>query len=1265
MTLLDGVWLWLCLIGLPVGLAISVLLLGLIDQRWIRRSIQLALVLSLAAHVAFIVYAYRTEVFDSTSIQTQEKQSTQKKKKIKVRPRKIETFHWQEINEVETREPELKEVEPEREQVEVAPERPQPTPVEKPVERVQPNVYERKQSQRSTPRQGVSLSKLSRSENSAASQSSTLAEQVARQPSSAGPPATLKAQETQATKSNSSQATPRRAERNELAKTAPAEPPFDSPTQNSSVKSARRQQVNQNQPRQELPDVSQQRQLAKSDPNARSPVQRQLPPTATPQRLATTTQEPQPHLTPEPTLSPAIAVQAERQRPTPTRQERAVRSTPDVVPGIVQQTPRVSARTEQQSQPSVEQNPNTTAAPRRAFLVTQTPVSPSPAERPSKPMIAKNQPSRLSGPGTLSVDKSTAGIAGVGKSMNLDKTQVTGERPSWQASNSADRRQSTRNAQPDLAMSPSQKSAIARSVASPNRTPGSTRRATVDSRAKFAAMKEKSEFDASSSATLVDASSDVRRGEVSASKGSAQIDVGPEKLVSGQQTGRASGGGQPQPNFVMGSASGRSNERSNVEPTLAANTKAETIGAPLDPGSSEPSYATSDPDSLSVTRSDSGGPSAAGMVPNLVSVIERDGPDGADVTGELSRRTQQGDPGTPSNAIVNGVAASGRRSSMTTPGAPASANIEIELSSSPTNSNDSNDNGDPAERLAQELGQGEAVEQSLTSLDPAKRNETVERTRSNGDTSLPGASEDQADLEVANNGSGRRRQRSAIDTQGPAVDIDNELASNSPRRGPSLGALPRSSGPIELPPSNETTNVAFDPSMTAEVGLRGPGDVGPTERKSGGGLTVDLDVPAGPSGLGEIVETQVGINDRRAREDEGPLQAFADSRFTRSNPGGAPTFNTAAVMSADAFRARSPLPLKQGGSPQTEQAIELGLEFLQRYQMADGRWTLTQFGTGNGDAQDERAAFSSDAAATGLAVIAFQGAGYNHREYKYAETIHRGINWLVEHQDDDGGLFVEADDESNKYCRLYTHGIAALALCEAYGMTQDPDLRVPAQQAIRYIEATQDKKRGGWRYTPGYTSDTSVTGWMMMALKSGELAGLHVSEGTYDGIRRWLDVSVVKGSPHLFRYNPYASAAPTQVHGRSESRSMTAVGLLLRLYFGANRDDGTFQKGADYLLGQMPSDNSQVLRDTYYWYYATQILRHMGGEHWDRWSRRLHTLLRSSQVKNGEFAGSWDPLRPVPDRWGGQAGRIYLTTMNLLSLEVDYRLLPLYDETVK
>jgi hypothetical protein len=119
----------------------------------------------------------------------------------------------------------------------------------------------------------------------------------------------------------------------------------------------------------------------------------------------------------------------------------------------------------------------------------------------------------------------------------------------------------------------------------------------------------------------------------------------------------------------------------------------------------------------------------------------------------------------------------------------------------------------------------------------------------------------------------------------------------------------------------------------------------------------------------------------------------------------------------------------------------------------------------------------------------------------------------------------------------------------------------------------------------------------------------------------------------------------------------------MRLYTGWERTDPRTLAAADYLLSQqMPGDRTSIERDTYYWYYATQVLRHVGGERWERWNAQLHPLLIRTQVKAGELSGSWHPYEPVPDRWGPAAGRLYVTTMNLLSLEVNYRLLPLYEQ---
>jgi hypothetical protein len=440
-----------------------------------------------------------------------------------------------------------------------------------------------------------------------------------------------------------------------------------------------------------------------------------------------------------------------------------------------------------------------------------------------------------------------------------------------------------------------------------------------------------------------------------------------------------------------------------------------------------------------------------------------------------------------------------------------------------------------------------------------------------------------------------------------------------------------------------------------------------TRRQTDARLPVRIAAPQGIGGVATEVTPDVGTPSRRARQDSQVVPATA--RLPARTSGGPPSINGRTREPAEAFARRGGRLHNHGkvsGEPseQTEAAIELGLMFLAKHQMPDGSWSL-HFAPQGDDNPDEPPLFRAETAATGLALLSFLGAGYDHYGGQYAEVVQRALNNLILHQQPDGDLYRPEDDESNRSALLYSHGIAAIALCEAYGMTGDKALAGPAQKAINFIVAAQDSTRGGWRYIPGSGSDTSVSGWQLMALKSGQLAGLDVPRAAYDKVGRWLDRAQVTGSQYV--YNPTAPDTSAQRHGRQPTQAMTAVGLLMRLYTGLNREDEHLIEGAEYLLGRLPENGSATRpeRDTYYWYYATQVMFHMRGKYWRAWNDRLHPLLVSEQVQSGPLAGSWDPRRPLPDRWGPHAGRLYVTTLNLLSLEVYYRHLPLYESTAK
>jgi hypothetical protein len=347
--------------------------------------------------------------------------------------------------------------------------------------------------------------------------------------------------------------------------------------------------------------------------------------------------------------------------------------------------------------------------------------------------------------------------------------------------------------------------------------------------------------------------------------------------------------------------------------------------------------------------------------------------------------------------------------------------------------------------------------------------------------------------------------------------------------------------------------------------------------------------------------------------------------------------------------ARAAMVGGYGGTKASERAVAAALNWFARHQNADGGWSVNGFIQNcNGDpCTGPGTADRADSAATAMALLPFLAAGQTHfTKGPYRDTIAKGIGWLISHQKQDGDL----RDGGN----MYSHGLAAITLCEATALTKDKDSRVhlAAQGAIAFIVRAQYES-GGWHYTarsepdePPF-GDTSVVGWQVMALKSAQMAGLEVPESTIAGSHKWLKATAVGKYGGQFSYQPNTGA----------TASMTSVGLLCTQYLGAKRDSPSIQEGMAYLLAHLPDPQQP---NCYYWYYATQVMHNLPGPAWDTWNRQMRRVLIDSQIKKGCAEGSWDPLRPIADQWGEPGGRIMVTSLSCLTLEVYYRYLPLY-----
>jgi hypothetical protein len=240
------------------------------------------------------------------------------------------------------------------------------------------------------------------------------------------------------------------------------------------------------------------------------------------------------------------------------------------------------------------------------------------------------------------------------------------------------------------------------------------------------------------------------------------------------------------------------------------------------------------------------------------------------------------------------------------------------------------------------------------------------------------------------------------------------------------------------------------------------------------------------------------------------------------------------------------------------------------------------------------------------------------------------------------GYFVT---DANPHQTLYAQAQATIALCELYGMTKDPEFKEPAQRALKFALYAQSRE-GGWRYTPKVDSDTSVTGWYVMALQSGLMAGLEVDSPSLDNIMRFLDSVAAEGGSR-YRYQP----------GREPTPTMTAEGLLCRQYLGWKHDDPRMLAGMEYVLANPIDYNHPEGENVYYWYYATQAAHHMDGDHWNRWNAVMRQAVPANQIKTGPEKGSW---ARGSNTWNAHGGRLYVTCLSIYMLEVYYRHLPIY-----
>jgi hypothetical protein len=324
-------------------------------------------------------------------------------------------------------------------------------------------------------------------------------------------------------------------------------------------------------------------------------------------------------------------------------------------------------------------------------------------------------------------------------------------------------------------------------------------------------------------------------------------------------------------------------------------------------------------------------------------------------------------------------------------------------------------------------------------------------------------------------------------------------------------------------------------------------------------------------------------------------------------------------------------PVFERWRDKVEPAIERGLKYLERVQRLDGSFP-EQYGDSTG--------------IPALVGMAFLSKGYLPTEGPYRETINRCIDFALANQKSTG-VFEKGHAGNGP---MYAHNITTLFLSEVSGMV-DPGrqerIARALPEALSVILRAQEvpkkpQDQGGWRYHPNSKdSDTSCSGWALLALKSAKLNGAAVP-----------DRAIAEAVAYLQRMQDPATGSFGYTKPGEHAHSLTGMGLLCLEICGQHGKPETM-KAADFVMKnyrEMPKTRFAIYGN----YYTAQGMFQVGGRYWNDYANFMYETYLPQQLGDG----SWESRETKSS--------VYGTSMMVLAFSVPWRQLPIYqrDETV-
>jgi hypothetical protein len=277
----------------------------------------------------------------------------------------------------------------------------------------------------------------------------------------------------------------------------------------------------------------------------------------------------------------------------------------------------------------------------------------------------------------------------------------------------------------------------------------------------------------------------------------------------------------------------------------------------------------------------------------------------------------------------------------------------------------------------------------------------------------------------------------------------------------------------------------------------------------------------------------------------------------------------------------------------TEAAIKRGLDALKGTQAPDGSW---------GGKDD-----SNCTAYTALSMIAFMLNGHFPADKApYGPTLKKALDFHLQ----DSKRAVRGYMGTN----MYAHGLATLALSEAWGQTdRDDEIQESLKAAVGVILRAQ-APIGGWRYNPvPGGADVSVTAMQLVALSAARQAGILVPNQTIDRAVRYI---------HLCRDTASGGFYYTAGGGNPALARSAAATFSLMM---CGRHESAEAIGGVRYLESLPAEKFKNCDFFFYGhYYAALVMSMAGDDHFRAWYPKIRDALLARQGATGDWHGALD-----------------------------------------